>query len=1082
MIDEQAFIHRVEAASPDEFAEILRTVDQDQERALRSYLGDAAFERMRNLALEQGLTRAASVSKAGNVVVLPGILGAELSEDGGKIWVSVLRLLRGAFGELAMDQTGNSLKSITATGVLKKYYGDLLLTLAKTWNVQAYAYDWRADIRTSADQLSQKVAAWFPNQPVHFVAHSMGGLVVRTAMARNPAMWRSTAPGRLIMLGTPNYGSFAIPLLYNGLNDTIKTVANIDVHHNSADLLQIAKMFVGPYQMLPSPWKMSNTAPLYLASTYGELQPPQQRFEDARRFQSELQGAIDTARMIYVAGYNRRTAMDVSDFGRLTDIHSYTMTMRGDGTVPHSLGLLDGVSTFFIDEEHSRLPANPNVLQAINSLLASGTAVEPLLWHGLKDNVAEIVRGVPTPALQTEVEAKIDAHQAEVQFLKQSLQVRGTPAPQIVTPEESRLQDFLFRGFGLDADVGTDEQHSNAQLLTATVPPQTTPGVSVRLRVHVTVGDIGEVLSAEVPPISDLPSGSAELPIDVVAVGHYVGVKPIQAELALDRAISQIDPAKNDEDLKTSELIITEFTERGTLRGELGQFFFLPDPRDCATGSRRMVAIAGMGPVGRFGVPETVVLSRELCWTLSRLGYKHLSTVLIGSGAGNLSIEEGIGGWMRGAYRALADRAQSELHGLEAITFVERNETRANTLKIVLGKLKAAMEQEGLQLQLCDPTPPDDSPLRSGSERKLTVSTRITAELRQGVFRFGAITENASIPEREVPLNPELVRDVNDLIAAERDPLKRSARGEFLRRLVIPSDLEGLLSGSAPIVLACDSDLAQIHWELMSQPRPQGTVLSMSDNFLGLCRGFTRQLLTTFAPVPEPPPPAVRKLRVLIVADTASDMPLPGARTEAFAIQSVLEQLKQSAGSHVPQVEVVTMIGPNEANWALVMEKLLESPPFDVLHYAGHCFYDAQNPARSGWIFSKGNVLSAQELARVDRIPKLVFSNACESGLTPSRAELRSPQLAPSFAEAFFGRGVANFICTAWPVEDAAARGFAIRLYSGLLGTGANGAPNEPEPMYKAMREARRAIMNSGTGRSWGAYQHYGNPFFQLFR
>ena len=32
----------------------------------------------------------------------------------------------------------------------------------------------------------------------------------------------------------------------------------------------------------------------------------------------------------------------------------------------------------------------------------------------------------------------------------------------------------------------------------------------------------------------------------------------------------------------------------------------------------------------------------------------------------------------------------------------------------------------------------------------------------------------------------------------------------------------------------------------------------------------------------------------------------------------------------------------------------------------------------------------------------------------------------PPFAEAFFERGVANFICTAWPVDDVAAPGFRV--------------------------------------------------------
>jgi hypothetical protein len=139
-------------------------------------------------------------------------------------------------------------------------------------------------------------------------------------------------------------------------------------------------------------------------------------------------------------------------------------------------------------------------------------------------------------------------------------------------------------------------------------------------------------------------------------------------------------------------------------------------------------------------------------------------------------------------------------------------------------------------------------------------------------------------------------------------------------------------------------------------------------------------------------------------------------------------------------------------------------------------------------VFTDGDLLSPNELNRIDRIPKFVFSNGCESGLTPDRSEERSSALAPGFAESFFHRGVANFVCTAWPVDDGAAREFAVTLYSRLLGLHPDPehpgrySPVEPKPMHEAMHDARLAIFGSVTGaRTWGAYQHYGNPYFYLF-
>jgi hypothetical protein len=142
--------------------------------------------------------------------------------------------------------------------------------------------------------------------------------------------------------------------------------------------------------------------------------------------------------------------------------------------------------------------------------------------------------------------------------------------------------------------------------------------------------------------------------------------------------------------------------------------------------------------------------------------------------------------------------------------------------------------------------------------------------------------------------------------------------------------------------------------------------------------------------------------------------------------------------------------------------------------------------AASGWIFSRGERITANELRRLDRVPSFVFSNACETGKTPDRSELRSVDLAPVFAESFFERGVSNFVCTAWPVDDFAARQFALTLYGGMLGLqpGREGQYKQGPmlPMHRAMQTARRAIATTSAGtRTWGAYQHYGNPFFRLF-
>jgi hypothetical protein len=381
----------------------------------------------------------------------------------------------------------------------------------------------------------------------------------------------------------------------------------------------------------------------------------------------------------------------------------------------------------------------------------------------------------------------------------------------------------------------------------------------------------------------------------------------------------------------------------------------------------------------------------------------------------------------------------------------------------------------------------------------------VSVQVEGEVYRFGAITRTASIPERRIPLRRWLVEAANTELAAESEPALQLDRGQFLGHLLIPDDLRPQFFGRDPLVLMLDATTARIHWEMVAQSEAELTAGDQpatasgrfpEEYFLGTARGLTRQLRTTFAPPPEPPPPPKRVLRVLVVADPAVDAPLSGALEEGAEVADLFEAFNAVHASSGNRVEVVRLLGPGQATATNVLREVM-SRAYDVFHFAGHCYFNPNDLMSSGWVFSGGQIVSADLLSRIDRIPKFVFSNACESGVTPDRPEDHSEDLAPSFAEAFFQRGVSNFICSAWPVDDLAARRFACRLYAGLLGLRIDERPSRTitnawrapfEPMHRAMLEARLAAIHNGDStidtagiRTWGAYQHYGEPYARLF-
>jgi pimeloyl-ACP methyl ester carboxylesterase len=1103
MAGDRDLLSRLEKADAPEFIEMITHPNADDERVLRAYFGDEKFQEIQDLSL-RGATRAAGPK--GNVVILHGIMGSELTNhekpnDDELIWVSIWRLLWGGFTKLGCDDAGESTRDITATGILKSYYGKQIASLSGNWNVRAFWYDWRRDIDAAASALAASINDWFGNDsPVHLVAHSMGGLVARRFISTNPARWKSmwdTAGagklgGRLVMLGTPNYGSFAIPLLYMGLNSLINKMAIVDVEHNRQDLLNTAKTFVGTYQMLPSLDKMPQMSDLYKPMTYGDLAPLPSRFDAATRFQKIVKDVIDPSRMIYVAGYNQSTADGIDDWNNLHSMEGYHFSMRGDGTVPHSLGLLDNVPTFFVEEEHGKLPDNSQVITAVDDILQTGSTTK------LPSTIPDAVRGIESVADSANAKALVlGRRKSEEQNLEQlmgTFKVRGATRsiPDSFSREERIAVDNIMSEFVAST---TAAEFARAAAAAGASVGGTGGGGSITTAARPQPAITPEAQAAEIPKITvrlvagsiadageSLGSVPAPLPaIDAISVGHYADVRPISAERTLGRALTKALPNASGVD------VITQFSERRIIRGHLAEPFFLPDVR---TGTGRLVVVAGMGQPGQFSGPELTLLVRELCWSLARLGKKHLATVLIGAGADNLDVRDAVDAWLRGIRRALAENPLSDVQRLETITFVEHDSKQLRTLRDALVPAVKAIAPN-LQVSLESLSDVDISAYAEAHAKPQRVevepdgtATRLTVEMVEGAYRFGVMTESASAPERSVPVNASLVKQGNNALVQAIDEDDQTEYGDFMQRLLVPADLRPRLSTSAPLVITSDTTAAQIHWEMLTQPNidtVDPASVPPEERFLGLCRGLTRQLKTAFAPV-QSSTPAARGLRVLVVADPAADARLPGAIEEAKAIQKVFEDYgKAASSSKHPRVDTLkVLIGPVQASCIAVLKELMLRS-YDVLHFAGHCVYEENNPAASGWIFSVKDklILSAAELSRLDRVPQFVFSNACESGVLPDRAELRNAGLAPNFAEAFFARGVGNFVCTAWPVNDFAARSFAESLYRALLGIKGDGQP--PQPMYKALQQARIAIHGTAGGvRSWGAYQHYGNPYFKL--
>lgn len=478
-MDERAFVSNVESANADELTRVFAEPAQDEEAALRKHLGDERFEKMRDLALASEMQTEGSSAHKGNVIVTHGIMGSALSVVGKRgdlepVWLNPLRLILRGIDPLRLADDGRTPyrpgDDVRATGLMLRYYGDQVLSLKRRWNVSPFWFDWRRDLNESADELRAHADRTFgPNAPFHIVAHSMGGLVARTFMKRHPQRWESMwdghnegkAGGRLVMLGTPNHGSYAIPLLLTGLGKAIRLLAAASPRHSIDGLLAIVGSFVGTYQMLPSPYVAPEARPLYDSKTYARLsvprRVPQRRLDNALEHHDLLLDAVDAERMVYVAGYGYETVNGVRDAAELGSLRGgYTTTeTAGDGTVPHALGFLetpDGkkVTMYLVRESHGDLARNGEVNAALDNLLESGTTgvLSEEMPAGTASTTGEETGyeadTAPPPARTTGTPAE----EQRVRDLAKDIESRKSrPGTQtFLDPEERELTEILMGG------------------------------------------------------------------------------------------------------------------------------------------------------------------------------------------------------------------------------------------------------------------------------------------------------------------------------------------------------------------------------------------------------------------------------------------------------------------------------------------------------------------------------------------------------------------------------------------------------------------------------------------------------------
>jgi pimeloyl-ACP methyl ester carboxylesterase len=337
----------------------------EHRRELENYFGAAEYRELASLVRAARSTSIAS--KAPRVIIVPGIMGSQLGLKRPAplppdvLWLDPMDIAAGRL-ELLKPAADDG---VVALGVVLYTYLRLKLHLqAAGFHCAFHDYDWRLGVDVLGQALAQRLRGDSAKR-IMLVAHSMGGLVSRAALA----MAGTGCVERVVLLGTPNFGSFAAVQALRGTYAVVRKIARLHHEHSGEWLTEkVFNAFPSLYHLLPAPGHSAGID-LFDPDEWPQSGPrPRTRLlAGARQLGGTL--APGDKRFVVIAGVNQETVTAVA---RRRDDFVYTITRNGDGTVPTQQALLPGARAYFTATAHSELTRDRGVAQAIAELLRDG--------------------------------------------------------------------------------------------------------------------------------------------------------------------------------------------------------------------------------------------------------------------------------------------------------------------------------------------------------------------------------------------------------------------------------------------------------------------------------------------------------------------------------------------------------------------------------------------------------------------------------------------------------------------------------------------------------------------------------------
>jgi pimeloyl-ACP methyl ester carboxylesterase len=998
-----------------------RTAEQLVRGLLRGPTDVTGFEPV-SVRSAEPVTRVPFHARGGRgptAVVVPDFAGTLLGVQGLPVWIKSDQLAAGGLGRLAIGEPG-----VLPQGLIDLYYDDLIRTVSVGYEVLPFPYDWRLSLWGEAARLAQSIDQRLSEtpEPVHIVAHGMGGLLVRAAFAQKPPVLerlKQRKDARIVLVGVPHGGTYAVPLMLMGRDQATQMLSALDFKLDRERHLTILRDFPGLLEMLPRDGVFDLFAPTGWSSLHANdkldtpWSPPNpDKLKAAAAVRDKIDAApFDSESMLYVAGQDvtidgitiaatdsRQGAINGGS-ARESAVF-FTRTRDGDGRAPWKTGVLPGMRVWYSAAAHGDLVRDPQTIAAIIELLDRGAT----------DRLS-------------------------------------------ANPLSTRDQTVLKPIRGLRMEVFPDDR----DLAAATMGGRITRPAAPRAK-PIKIAVVHKNLAFARHPL---------------IVGHYRGDTLAGAEAHVDRMLDRRLSNRRKLGLYPDAIGTVELILDATDRSRGAIVVGLGDAGRLTEGDLRRALTRGLLRYAAFWIEQ-----RKAGGTGSSPGIE-VSTLLIGSGEGGLPTLVCVTALLkalRTAQGILAelDGGLGDTAGFREVEILELYEDRAIEIWHAIEKFvedrradfdcepKLLHGEGGRRRVTFENDPTWYQPINIAMDASGRVEPRMTFVVPSGMARAEAAV---------LPTHKEFVdRFIESAIVSPASDPARGSPGRALFELLLPAQLKEHTRDDRPLRLILDADCAAYPWELVDDRRPwddEGAPIDAKERkppalraemIRQLVRQNFRQRIVRAG-----------KGKALVVGDPRGDRtghynPLPAAIDEARAVAELLQQ----AG-----FDVTELIGEKVTADEVVIK--LCAQDWRIIHFASHGIVTGQQGSKStGIVLGREMILTADMLRQLLPFsPDLVFVNCCYLGkMDPNPARSQAHLFAASIAASLIEMGVTAVVAAGWAVDDLAAQRFAEDFYRQVLDNIGFG-----QAVLRARQSTYDAYPSSTT---WGAYQCYGEPDWRL--